>query len=71
MAKTEEIKHEGTDFIVCPFCGYEVQDSWECADSGEFDCYGCDRTFFFERQVEVTYTTRPVIEPEKETDNES
>ena len=52
-----EIEHQYTTEIVCPHCGYEFSDSWEFEDSGDAECYRCDLAFFFERQIEVTYTT--------------
>jgi len=52
-----EIDHEYTDEIVCPNCGYELSDSWEMPDSGEYDCCECQSKFEFERDIEITYKT--------------
>ena len=47
-----------TSNIICPHCGYEDQDSWEMTkDSGEVNCSRCDKEFFVERDVTVTYST--------------
>lgn len=57
----DEIDHEFTDQITCPFCGVEDGDSWEClpneTDLGYIECYNCGRTFSAIREVSVTYTT--------------
>lgn len=51
--------HEYTDEVVCPYCGYEHGDSWELsADSDEMDCGNCDQPFTYERNIEVTYSTK-------------
>jgi len=53
-----KINHEYTRNIICPHCGYEHMDSWECGDSDdEFQCHHCEKTFGFEREVTVTYTS--------------
>lgn len=45
-----------TEEIVCPYCGYEFKDSWECEDSDdEMYCEYCEKEFTYERHVEVTY----------------
>lgn len=58
---SKEIDHEGTPQIVCPYCGYIDQDSWEIAgddECGEADCGECGRSFYWSHYVRVTYTTR-------------
>ena len=57
----EEINHEYTDEIVCPYCGYEFSDSWDFnRDSEEIDCPECEKTFEYFREVEVKYVTKKV-----------
>lgn len=54
-----ENEQYGTSEIVCPWCGYEHSDSWECADSDdEFECAECGKPFSYTREVEVTYTSK-------------
>lgn len=54
-----------TEEIVCPYCGYEHQDSWEMEDDdGDIDCDECGKTFYFTRNVEVTYSTSRIDEGE-------
>lgn len=48
--------------IVCPYCGYEYGDSWECDDEETLTCPHCDKDFFSERNVEVTYSTHRIKE---------
>jgi Zn ribbon nucleic-acid-binding protein len=49
-----------TDEAVCPHCNYEHQDSWEFSDSQDVDCYACGKPFHCERQITITYTTKPL-----------
>lgn len=55
-----EIDHEGTDEIVCPFCGAEQSDSWEIGGGrdgalGDYECDQCEKHFYAYRNVHVTY----------------
>lgn len=50
--------------IICPHCEYEFTDSWEYPDSGEIDCYSCDKTFYCEVVVTVAYTSSKIEEDE-------
>lgn len=57
----EEIDHEYTDEIICPYCGYEFSDSFEI-NSGEEDlglikCDECGKSFYAIRNIEITYST--------------
>jgi len=56
-----EIDTYYTSEIVCPWCGYEYQDSWAFEPSatarGE-QCQNCEQTFWWETDIEVTYTSR-------------
>lgn len=62
MIPVAEIVHEDTEEIICPWCGYEFQDSWEFEENGEHECYGCGKSFKFSRIIDVTYDTER-IEP--------
>ena len=56
-----DINHEYTNEIVCPHCGAEWSDSWECAnDYGEEECDECEKKFSYNRDVEVTYSTSKI-----------
>ena len=46
--------------ILCPHCGYIHPDAFEWSDSGQLDCYYCDNTFSFQREVTTTYCTSKV-----------
>jgi len=60
----EEIDHEFTDAIVCPWCGCEDHDSWEYHfdgdDQAEVDCRKCREKFTAERHDRVYYTTMKI-----------
>ena len=51
---------------ICPYCGKAYRDAWEIDFHGEMEgsteitCGGCEREFFVERNVEVTYNTAPL-----------
>jgi hypothetical protein len=45
--------------ITCPHCGHEDRDSWEASDSDDArECGSCNSVFSYEREVEVTYSSR-------------
>jgi len=48
------------DEITCPFCSYEVRDSWEMSDDDEIDCNGCGSQIRYRRIVDVSYNCEPV-----------
>lgn len=51
----------GTDNIICPYCGYENEDSWEADESDEhYECPNCGSYFSYEREVSVSYYSSPV-----------
>jgi len=58
---TTEIHHEYTDEIVCPHCGEESSDSWECSDSGTDECCECGKDFAYQRDITVSYSTYQVF----------
>lgn len=54
-----ENEQRNTSEITCPWCGCELTDSWEyddCDDAAE--CPECGKLFEYERNVEVTYTSK-------------
>lgn len=66
MTVPEESDYQGTDEVVCPYCGKEQGDSWELSsDDGDLDCYHCGRRFMYTRTVSVDYSTHPIIGPHK------
>lgn len=55
----ERIDTSGTDHLVCPYCGYVDQDSWELSDSDdEYECPKCGKVFAYEREYILSYTSR-------------
>lgn len=57
----DEIDHEYTNEITCPYCGEEFGDSWEVRDGEEElglqECSYCEKEFYAYRQIEITYST--------------
>lgn len=50
-----------TDSLVCPYCGYDEEDSWETADeSYNYECANCHKSFAFETEHTRTFTSRRV-----------
>jgi DNA-directed RNA polymerase subunit RPC12/RpoP len=46
------------DKIMCPFCGYKFEDSWEFDnDEGTIVCERCDAEFGYSRIINITYNT--------------
>ena len=55
----EEIDHEYTDEIVCPYCGYMHDCSWEFDErGGDISCEECHNEFEYEVDYSISYTTR-------------
>jgi transcription elongation factor Elf1 len=53
-----EFKCDHTQFITCPYCGHEDENSWEySSDSTVVTCGACDKEFDMCRDIEVYYTT--------------
>jgi hypothetical protein len=45
-------------YVVCPYCGYEHGDAWECCNQTypkDFLCNGCEREFECWAEYDVTY----------------
>lgn len=61
MSKPNADDLSGTDFPVCPHCGYEDQDAWEMDLDEDFtdgyECASCEGAMLIKRNVYVTYTT--------------
>lgn len=58
----KEIYHEWTDLITCPYCGYQVIDSWEYdgegdGESGEILCVRCAENYRYDVSMIINYTT--------------
>jgi hypothetical protein len=59
------LPHNGMHQITCPYCSCEDQNSWEALDSEDDRvCGRCNAVFSMEREVYVTYDTKPVTPPE-------
>lgn len=57
---SEKFDTHRQESIVCPHCGHVHRDSWDLqADSGKYECENenCEKTFFCEREIEVSYST--------------
>ena len=56
-----EIDTGYTDFITCPYCGYEDRDSWEVdfgnSECMEIECSNCGKEMGVTRNVSVSYTS--------------
>lgn len=53
-----KMEHKHEDNIICPYCNYEDQDSWEFQEeSGTQICGSCEKEFNVSRDIEVTYST--------------
>lgn len=49
-----------TDNIICPYCGYENYDSWECGDGEdafETTCDRCGEKMDVVRHISVSYSS--------------
>lgn len=56
------MEHLYTDNITCPYCNWEDEDSWELREnSAELICGNCGEEFFVERDIQVTYSTLPIV----------
>lgn len=62
----EEIDHEHTREVVCPYCGYAWDDGWELGlsdgDMVRIDCGRCDKPMRVECRVLVIYSTKKIEE---------
>ena len=72
MAEPDWFDCKHNDEIVCPHCGYEFTDSWDCmsGDSGNLDCDDCGKEFFCEATNTRTYSTCKPTPQKGEAENE-
>ena len=57
----EEIEHDYTKNLICPYCGYEDKDTWESGvdEGGELiDCQECGKEYFAVQNVLISYSTK-------------
>lgn len=53
------------DYLRCPFCGYENQDSFELSDEDdEYECPQCGSKLKYHREIKVSYDVEVVEEKE-------
>lgn len=53
--------------LTCPYCGTKESDSWELPErDDEFYCEVCDKYFAYEREIDVTYWSKKIEQPERE-----
>lgn len=61
LQANEETETCWEDEIVCPCCGHRIEDDdgfFVREQEGEYECYECGKTFHFEVDIEVTYSTQ-------------
>jgi hypothetical protein len=67
VSEPDEIDHDYTDDIVCPWCGKHYQDCGDWFDGGResasHDCDECGKPFSVTREFSVTYTTEKEEKP--------
>ena len=53
------------DYLRCPYCGYENQDSFELSDEDdEYVCPQCGSTLKYHREIKISYYVEVVEEKE-------
>lgn len=56
--------------LICPYCGYEDEDSWELSDDDEeHTCGRCGAVISYQREITVEYNSSPVKPPDIATAN--
>ena len=56
---SNKIKHEFTEHVVCPYCGWihlDIDDLY--GDSGKIECEKCGEKFTWERFTYIDYSTQ-------------
>lgn len=56
----EEIDHESTDNLVCPYCGHEEEDDGEMNERGQTECSKCEKNFAYDVDYSKLFTSRKV-----------
>lgn len=52
------MRHEYKSNIICPYCGWVDNDSWELdEDDGINECGSCEKEFNVSREIEISYST--------------
>ena len=67
----DEIDHEGTDFPVCPHCGYRHEEWYpEIAEDDDLvsDCENCGGLLRLTRSVSITYTSEATTKEEADAE---
>lgn len=68
LQKNLQTSTDYEDEIVCPYCGYRMEDTesyYIGQGQGEDECPECGKTFDFEVHIEVTYSTSRKEEDEQ------
>lgn len=65
LQSNEETETYDESDIVCPWCGYHIQDdegTFVSESDGEYECDECGKVFKFQADVTVTYSTQRVTD---------
>lgn len=66
MSEAKQIEHEGTNEIVCPYCGYKFSDSWDySSDDDVVECLNddCGKQFkYYRENLGCAYSTSKIEE---------
>src|SRR5690606_6162496 len=59
----DDVKYLLNDNMICPYCDYEDNDSWEVESNSsdewfQVECGNCSNTYLFERVIDVNYSTK-------------
>ncbi|EXY06149.1 hypothetical protein P4I81_30240 [Bacillus cereus] len=55
----EDVEYE--EHLTCPYCGEKDVDAWERSqDNDKIDCSTCGSEIEYSREVEITYSTKPI-----------
>lgn len=61
MNNENEIDSEYTEEIVCPYCGYEFSDSFECNvnedEESIIECGECGKEFYVIKNISISYSS--------------
>lgn len=61
LQSNEETETAYENDIVCPWCGCHIEDddgTFVSQGDGEYDCPECGKEFYFQADIEVTYSTQ-------------